>query len=124
MWKVVAFRPARLNQEHIVQLVTVKKTAEGEHVKRGVEAHFHTRQALFTMYQEAFFEKHHSLRGALSGKAENIYRACASGDTEEILKAHLLQAPVTHDVKRKKRLLLHTKTKSFWERLKKNRNIL
>jgi len=83
--------------------VTVKKIVEGKHVKRGVQAHLLTLQALFTMYQQAFFEKHDSLREALSGKAENIDRACASGDAEEILKAHdaMLQACVTHDVERK-----------------------
>jgi len=94
--------------------VTVKKIAEGKHVKRGVEAHLLTLQALFTMYQEAFFEKHQSLRAVLSGKAENIDRACTSGDTKEIVKAHnaMLQALVTHDVERKMDIFEHDKNSS------------
>ena len=83
-------------------------------MKRGVEAHLLTLQALFTMYQEAFFEKHQSLRAVLSGKAENIDRACTSGDTEEILKAHnaKLQALVTHDVERKMDIFEHDRNSS------------
>ena len=94
--------------------VTVKKIVEGKHVKRGVEAHLLTLQALFTVYQEAFFEKHQSLRAVLSGKAENIDRACTSGDTEEILKAHnaMLQALVTHDVERKMDIFEHDRNSS------------
>jgi len=66
------------------------------------------------MYQEAFFEKHQSLRAVLSGKAENIDRACTSGDTEEILKAHsaMLQALVTHDVERKMDIFEHDRNSS------------
>jgi len=94
--------------------VTVKKTAEGKHVRRGVEAHLLTLQTLFTMYQEAFFEKHQSLPAVLSGKAENTDRACTSDDTEEILKAHnaMLQALVTYDVERKMDIFEHDRNSS------------
>ena len=34
---------------------TVKQIIEGNHVKRGETAHMITLQALFVMYQEAFF---------------------------------------------------------------------
>ncbi|RXM28417.1 hypothetical protein EOD39_9814 [Acipenser ruthenus] len=68
--------------------MTVKQITEGKHVKRGVEAHMVTLQALFMLYQEAFFQEHLDLLGRLAAAAENLDRSCADGSCEEIQQAH------------------------------------
>ena len=68
---------------------TVKQIIEGKHVKRGVEAHMITLQALFTLYQEAFFQEHPDLLGRLTNAAVQLDHSCRDGSCEEIQQAHL-----------------------------------
>jgi hypothetical protein len=71
--------------------VTVKQILDGNHVKRGVEAHLTTLQALFMMYQTEFFYQHPDMQAACVEKAEllnNACSACADGNQEDIKVAH------------------------------------
>ena len=61
---------------------------DGNHVKRGIEAHTVTLQALFTMYQEALFKEHPHLLVHLEKEAKEVDKACAEGSTEKIKKTH------------------------------------
>ena len=56
---------------------------DGNHVKRGIEAHTVTLQALFTMYQEALFKEHPYLLVHLEKEAKEVDKACAEGSTEK-----------------------------------------
>ena len=58
-------------------------------MKRGVEAHMITLQALFTLYQEAFFQEHPDLLGRLTDAAVQLDHSCRDGSCEEIQQAHL-----------------------------------
>ena len=51
---------------------TVKQIIDGNHVKRGIEAHTVTLQALFTMYQEALFKEHPHLLVHLEKEAKEV----------------------------------------------------
>ena len=57
-------------------------------MKRGIEAHTVTLQALFTMYQEALFKEHPHLLVHLEKEAKEVDKACAEGSTEKIKKTH------------------------------------
>ena len=72
---------------------TVRQIINGNHVKRGIEAHTLTLQALFSMYQEAFFEKHPDLLDRLQMEAKELDKACGDGNREKIMETntHLLQ---------------------------------
>ena len=66
---------------------TVKQILEGKHVRRGIDAHIITLQALHTLYQDAFFEEYPDLKGRLTVAAEAIQQACCCA--ENIKDAHL-----------------------------------
>ena len=48
---------------------TVRQILDGNHVKRGENAQITTLQALFTLYQEAFFKQHQELHETLRSLA-------------------------------------------------------
>ena len=56
--------------------LTVKQILEGNHVKRGVEAHVVTLQALSNMYQVTFLEQLQDIVEPLTTAAEKLRQAC------------------------------------------------
>ena len=66
----------------------MKQIIDGNHVKRGTEAHTVTLHAPFTMFQEAFFEKHPHLFIHLQKVAKEVEKACAYGGTEKIKETY------------------------------------
>ena len=73
---------------------TVKQIIGGNHVKRGETAHMVTLQALFDLYQQAFFQKYPNLRICFKESTEQLREACLSGITEQVKIRHggLVQA--------------------------------
>lgn len=55
---------------------TVKQILGGNHVKRGEAAHMVTLQALFSLYQEAFFLRHPAVLTIVEKSANNLSYAC------------------------------------------------
>ena len=51
---------------------TVRQILVGNHVKRGENAHIITLQALFTLYQKAFFKQHQELYETLQSLAQEL----------------------------------------------------
>ena len=60
--------------------LTVKQILEGNHVKRGVEAHVVTLQALSNMYQVPFLEQHQDIVEPLTTAAKKLRQACNDGN--------------------------------------------
>ncbi|CAH3043014.1 unnamed protein product [Porites lobata] len=60
----------------------------GNHVKRGEAAHMVTLQALFSLYQEAFFLRHPSVRTIVEKSANQLSDACKKGDKQDIKARH------------------------------------
>ena len=67
---------------------TVKQILGGNHVKRGEAAHTITLQALFSLYQEAFFVKHPAVRTIIEQSANQLSDACKEGDKQDITAKH------------------------------------
>ena len=67
---------------------TVKQILGGNHVKRGEEAHMVTLQALFSLYQEAFFVRHPAVRTIVEKSANQLSDACKRGDSQDITAKH------------------------------------
>lgn len=67
---------------------TVKQILGGKHVKRGQRAHLVTLQALFSLYQEAFFVEHPSLLESVEKLTGNLSDACKKGNKEEVSTKH------------------------------------
>ena len=67
---------------------TVKQILGGNHVKRGEAAHTVTLQALFSLYQEAFFIKHPAVRTIIEQLANQLSNACKEGDKQDITAKH------------------------------------
>ena len=67
---------------------TVKQIIDGNHVKRGQAAHMVTLQALFAMYQNAFFLQEPEFLERLQKVAEDLAMACVKGVKSEVQKAH------------------------------------
>ena len=67
---------------------TVKQILGGNHVKRGEAAHMVTLQALFSLYQEAFFVRHPAVRTLLEKLANQLSDACKKGDKQDITAKH------------------------------------
>lgn len=63
----------------------VKQIIEGKHVRRGQTAHLVALQALFSMYQEAFFQSDGVCYQAISQAAKELCEACTQGKKEEIV---------------------------------------
>ena len=68
---------------------TVRQILDGNHVKRGENAHIITLQALFTLYQEAFFKQHQELHETLQSLAQEFCDACKDGTGTRVKKAHM-----------------------------------
>ncbi|CAH3182528.1 unnamed protein product [Porites lobata] len=66
---------------------TVKQILDGNHVKREA-AHMVTLQALFSLYQEAFFLRHPSVRTIVEKSANQLSNACKKGDKQDIKARH------------------------------------
>lgn len=68
--------------------LTVKQILEGKHVKRGIQAHLTTLQALFMLYADAFFKECPAVRLECSAKTDILNTACKDGDNKDIQRAH------------------------------------
>ena len=68
---------------------TVRQILDGNHVKRGENAHITTLQALFTLYQEAFFKQHQELHETLRSLAQELCDACKDSTRTQAKKAHV-----------------------------------
>ena len=68
---------------------TVRQILDGNHVKRGENAHVTTLQALFTLYQAAFFTEHQELHETLQSLAQELCDACKDGTRTQVKKAHV-----------------------------------
>lgn len=67
----------------------VRQILDGNHVKRGENAHITTLQALFTLYQEAFFKQHQELHETLQSLAQELCDACKDSTRTQVKKAHM-----------------------------------
>lgn len=67
---------------------TVKQILGGKHVKRGGAAHTVTLQALFSLYQEAFFVRHPAVRTIIEKSANQLSDAFKKGDRQDIKAKH------------------------------------
>ena len=67
---------------------TVKQILGGNHVKRGEAAHMVTLQALFSLYQKAFFVRHPAVRTIVDKSANKLSHACKKGDKQDITTKH------------------------------------
>ena len=69
--------------------LVVKQILDGKHVKRGVEAHLLTLQALFQLYLDAFFKECPALLDKLSRTAEALRQSCKEESCDMLKEAHL-----------------------------------
>ena len=67
---------------------TVKQIIEGKHVKRGVQAHLTSLQALFKLYGNAFFQQYPDVLEECAAKAEFLVTACTGDNYEDVQAAH------------------------------------
>lgn len=67
---------------------TVKQILSGNHVKRGEAVHMVTLQALFSLYQEAFFVRHPAVCTIIEKLANQLSDACKKGDKQDITAKH------------------------------------
>ena len=69
-------------------LSPVKQNLGGNQVKRGEAAHMGTSQALFSLYQEAFFVRHPAVRTIVEKSANPLSNVCKKGDKQDITAKH------------------------------------
>ena len=67
---------------------TVKQILEGKNMKRGIEAHVTTLQALFSLYAEEFFIQHPKLKEDLQSHVKAMDKAWEKGEPEAVRTAH------------------------------------
>lgn len=67
---------------------TVKHILGGNHLKRGEAAHMVTLQALFSLYQEAFFVRHPAVGTIVEKSANQLSDVCKTGDKQDITAKH------------------------------------
>lgn len=67
---------------------TVKQIIQGYHVKRAQTAHMTTLQALFVIYQEAFFQQNPSSQACLEQLAKQLNDACTHSSKEKLKEVH------------------------------------
>ncbi|KAK3740139.1 hypothetical protein QZH41_007574 [Actinostola sp. cb2023] len=67
---------------------TVKQILDGNHVKRAEVAHIVTLQALFVLYQEAFFKSSNQDLQNLKDLSKDVADACSKGTREEVKEAN------------------------------------
>ena len=75
--------------------LTVRQILEGKHVKRGVEAHLVTLQALFMLYQNAFFKEYPDVFQQLADIADEIARLFAEDSCVQEAHQKMMQALVS-----------------------------
>ena len=67
---------------------TMKQILGGNHVKRGAATHMVILQALFSLYQEAFFVRHPAVCTIFEKSANQLSDACKKGDKQDITAKH------------------------------------
>ena len=67
---------------------TVKQILEGKNMKRGLEEHVTTLQAIFSLYAEEFFIQHPKLKEVLQSHVKAIDEAWEKGEPETVRTAH------------------------------------
>ena len=82
---------------------TIKQILEGNHVKRGEAAHLVTLQALFALYQKAFFQSSQKDYEAIADLVVQVVDACSTETNEDLVEANmaLMRAVDDLDVARK-----------------------
>ena len=78
-----------MNKAELYGPSTVWQILDDNHVKRGENAHITTLQALFTLYQEAFFKQHQEQHNTLHSLAQEFYDACKDSTRTHAKKAHM-----------------------------------
>ena len=68
---------------------TIKQILEGNHVKRGEAAHLVTLQALFALYQKAFFQSSQTDYGAIADLVAQVVDACSTETNEDLVEANM-----------------------------------
>ena len=63
---------------------THRQLLDGNHVKRAIQAHMTTLLALFSLYQEAFFEKFPTLKNTIQIKANALDNIFKVGETDSV----------------------------------------
>ena len=66
---------------------TEKQILDGKHVKRGVDAHIVTMQALQMLYQEAFVKENETLLHGLQEADSKVDRSCENGSFDDVQQA-------------------------------------
>ena len=77
---------------------TVRQILDGNYVKRGQNADIKTVQALFTLYQEAFFKQHRELHETLQSLTQELYEAWKDGTRTRGKKAHMDMVSATDNL--------------------------
>lgn len=67
---------------------TVKQILEGKHVKRGLQAHMVTLEALFNLYQDEFFQEFPHILPIITAASEHLDQSCNNGTFEVTPEAH------------------------------------
>ena len=68
---------------------TIKQILEGNHVKRGEAAHLVTLQALFALYQKAFFQSSQTDYEAITDLVAQVVDACSTETNENLVEANM-----------------------------------
>ena len=63
---------------------TVKQILEGNHVKRGEVAHIVTLQALFALYQKAFFQSSQEDSRVIADLSKEVANACIQAPNVDV----------------------------------------
>ncbi|KAL8565605.1 hypothetical protein ACOMHN_060346 [Nucella lapillus] len=66
---------------------TTRQILEAKHMKRALEAHITTVQALFDLYVDEFFQEHPHLRGPCTQSAQQVAQSCRLHNREEMTSA-------------------------------------
>lgn len=66
---------------------TTRQILEAKHMKRALQAHITTVQALYDLYVEEFFREHPHLKDPCFVSAQRINNSCGRRDQEEMLQA-------------------------------------
>lgn len=75
------------NKADIYGPTTTTQILEAKHMKRALEAHITTVQALFDLYMEQFFREYPNLKGPCES-AQLVDRSCVEHIHQEVLKEH------------------------------------
>ena len=67
---------------------TVKQIIEGRHVKRAIQAHMTSLQALFKIYGDVLFDHHPDVRQKCEDLANELKNGCQARDSQLVQDAH------------------------------------